>query len=264
MEILVPKESITKEVEQTNNRKKTGPPRKDLVGQRFGRWTVVAPAGNTAHRNYKWLCRCDCGNTAEVSANHLGSERSTSCRPCAKKLGSRRHDLTGLQFGRWSVTSFSHTDPRRQAYWNCRCECGREKPVAANMLRSAKSEGCQKCKSERQKRTAFKAAWNSIKWGATIREIEFEITPEYIFDLLERQSNSCALTGMPIWLAESNTAHKSKGTSASLDRIDSSKGYIPGNVQWLHKDVNKMKWDLTQERFIEICKIIAERQKCAD
>ena len=28
--------------------------------------------------------------------------------------------------------------------------------------------------------------------------------------------------------------------------------YIEGNVQWVHKDVNVMKWDLTIERFLDL------------
>ena len=45
--------------------------------------------------------------------------------------------------------------------------------------------------------------------------------------------------------------------TASLDRIDSNKGYIKGNVQWVHKDVNTMKMDHTQEEFIKICTMVA-------
>ena len=42
----------------------------------------------------------------------------------------------------------------------------------------------------------------------------------------------------------------------SLDRIDSNNGYVEGNVQWVHKDVNMMKKDYNQEYFINICKLI--------
>ena len=48
----------------------------------------------------------------------------------------------------------------------------------------------------------------------------------YIKELLKEQSGRCALSGLPI-VAEEKTG------TASLDRKDSSKGYVPGNVQWL-------------------------------
>lgn len=48
-----------------------------------------------------------------------------------------------------------------------------------------------------------------------------------------------------------------KGT-ASPDRIDSSLGYTKDNVQWVHKDVNTIKWDLSHDRFVKLCKTITE------
>jgi len=47
-------------------------------------------------------------------------------------------------------------------------------------------------------------------------------------------------------------------TTASLDRINNDLGYIEGNVQWVHKDVNRMKWAFTQDRFLELCCLITE------
>ena len=45
--------------------------------------------------------------------------------------------------------------------------------------------------------------------------------------------------------------------TASLDRIDSSKGYILGNIQLVHRDVNRIKSDFEQDYFIKICKLIS-------
>ena len=48
-----------------------------------------------------------------------------------------------------------------------------------------------------------------------------------------------------------------KTGTASLDRIDSSKGYIQGNIQWVHKRINQMKWDSEENDFINWCKLVA-------
>jgi len=50
--------------------------------------------------------------------------------------------------------------------------------------------------------------------------------------------------------------------TASLDRIDSSKGYVKGNLQWVHKDINMMKNHYNQKYFIEICKKVATNANC--
>lgn len=63
-------------------------------------------------------------------------------------------------------------------------------------------------------------------------------------------------------LRKSNVDFKQQ--TASLDRIDSSKGYVLGNIQWVHKDINKMKLDYDQDYFIDICRRIAEYNSLKD
>ena len=49
--------------------------------------------------------------------------------------------------------------------------------------------------------------------------------------------------------------------TASLDRIDSTKGYTKNNIQWVHKTINKMKNVLHDEEFIQWCNLIANYNK---
>ncbi len=71
----------------------------------------------------------------------------------------------------------------------------------------------------------------------------------------EKQQGRCALTGWPLTIDHSSHGGPSTKT-ASLDRIDSRLGYEPGNIQWVHKDVNQMKWHLSNDRFIEVCRAV--------
>ena len=41
----------------------------------------------------------------------------------------------------------------------------------------------------------------------------------------------------------------SPAETASLDRVDSSKGYIKNNIRWVHRLVNQIKWDLKERQF---------------
>lgn len=91
-----------------------------------------------------------------------------------------------------------------------------------------------------------------VKSGAIDRNIPFEITIEDFATQFEKQNGKCALTGVN--LSFGATTKDSDTSTASLDRIDSSKGYTKDNIQWIHKDLQKMKWDLTQDNFIEWCK----------
>lgn len=50
-------------------------------------------------------------------------------------------DLTGLQYGRWNVVSFAFARKPHQ-YYHCRCQCGTERVVQANSLKTASSVSC--------------------------------------------------------------------------------------------------------------------------
>ena len=86
------------------------------------------------------------------------------------------------------------------------------------------------------------------KWLAEGRIVEHNITLRYIIDLYINQGGMCAISGLDL-----------DEDVMSLDRIDSSLGYIEGNIQWVHFDVNRMKSNLNEAYFIGLCKAIANK-----
>jgi len=89
--------------------------------------------------------------------------------------------------------------------------------------------------------------------GVQARGFKIEISPKDLLEIYINQGLKCALTGLPIDFKAKKWFH---GT-ASIDRIDSKKGYIAGNVQWVHTDINKMKLDFQQDYFIQMCRRVA-------
>lgn len=102
--------------------------------------------------------------------------------------------------------------------------------------------------------------WGAIIKGARCRNIEFGITIEYGWELFLKQNKKCALSGVELTFPPGSRREHAIRT-ASLDRIDSSKGYIEGNVQWVHKHVNIIKWALRQQLFIEWCHKVSDYQR---
>ena len=84
------------------------------------------------------------------------------------------------------------------------------------------------------------------------RKKEVEINLDYLENLWNEQNGKCALTNdyMTYSVGDIN--------SVSIDRIDSSKGYIEGNVQLVKKKVNIAKSDMTTEEFFNMCKKVYE------
>lgn len=69
----------------------------DLTGQRFGRLTVIKKNGKNKRGDILWLCKCDCGNTKNVSTNHLKNKNSKSCG-CLFKEKARERALRTKRF----------------------------------------------------------------------------------------------------------------------------------------------------------------------
>lgn len=57
----------------------------DLIGQRFGRLTVVAKTANSHHQQSRWVCSCECGREVVVLGHLLRSGNTMSCG-CSRRL----------------------------------------------------------------------------------------------------------------------------------------------------------------------------------
>jgi len=77
----------------------------------------------------------------------------------------------------------------------------------------------------------------------------FDIDLHYIKEVYEAQEGKCIYTGVDIELPDGKKSNATK--TASLDRIDSKKGYVKGNVQFISVICNHAKNDLTHEEMIE-------------
>jgi len=101
----------------------------------------------------------------------------------------------------------------------------------------------------------------SIKSGATRRNILFDLTPEFLWELYLKQEGRCALTNTRIdldCLIRNNNVDW-KYITASLDRIDNKLPYIESNVWWVHKTVNRLKNNYSVEELLYWSKLLLEK-----
>jgi hypothetical protein len=174
-------------------------------------------------------------------------------------------DLSGKKFHFLTVIKFSHRDKLKgKTYWLCLCDCGLERLVSASVLNSKNSIArCNDCNIRANRKLRWKGFgdifgdfYNSIFRSAGKRGIDFLVSKEDLWNLFLKQDRKCALTDQEITLSAGR--RHAIGT-ASLDRIDSSKGYLVDNIQWVHKDINIIKRDFSQEYFIKLCCAIANK-----
>lgn len=174
------------------------------------------------------------------------------------------YDIVGKKYGRLTVISFSHTQ-KGNSYWHTECDCGSKKIVHGRSMVNGETVSCgcyNRDKDWEGCGNLSKQYWSSVIRCAKKRNMPINITIEYAWNLFVKQDGKCALSGVEIVLDRglSQTGKKrskditvKKIQTASLDRIDSSLGYVEGNVQWTHWFINRMKSSLNENQFIELC-----------
>lgn len=173
-------------------------------------------------------------------------------------------DLTGNRYNKLVVIEkLPRSGPTTM--WRVRCDCGKETRSSSQSLVNGKTKscGCHRRRTGHDHRDWVGCGdlsgthWNRIKTRSRYRTSRsshaFDITIEYEWELYEKQGGRCALTGLPIPLS----CTRSASSIASLDRIDAKIGYVIGNVQWVHKDINRMKNVFDQDYFIAMCRAVA-------
>lgn len=186
----------------------------------------------------------------------------TKCGVISRKTGRQREDLTGKQIDQLLVVDYDASIHQYQ----CQCQCGNMTFRDYTSLMQSGTKQCWDCRNRMLSITKWKGygeismdKWISIKRSASVRNLEFEITMEQAWDLFESQNRKCALSGLPLEFY-SKKQDRAK-TSASLDRIDSTRGYTIDNVQWVHKHINSMKMDLDEAQFIQLCSMVVHHNE---
>jgi len=236
----------------------------NMIGNKIGKLTVIESTKNSDNRKL-WRCKCDCGNEVFGRTWELKTRRKHSCG-CDNPNSFA--DLTGRRFGKLTVISFGKIKTTKSGYkkyfWKCKCDCGKEKIIGRGHLLEGRilSCGCLHYKSGNGKPLkGYKdipgPILNRLKQTSIRRKILYNLTPKYLWELFIKQNKICPLSGMNISFDKEEG--KSYKVNASLDRIDSSKGYIKGNVQWVHKHINMMKQSHSQSQVIDLCRMVVNR-----
>lgn len=152
--------------------------------------------------------------------------------------------------------------PDTDTGWSRTCPvCGKEIFHAQKTYceaADAAEHPCKKCSSNNEPSGmdgSVRVSWfNSVKKRSELRQLEWDLTLDFLNKLYRKQKGLCKLSGLPIGWSETGW-----DITASIDRIDNDRGYTQDNVQLVHKDVNMMRGKLTMERFKELCSLIEEK-----
>lgn len=102
----------------------------------------------------------------------------------------------------------------------------------------------------RTKKGTISNKYQMCKKSAKIRNLDIDIDTKYLTELWDKQEGKCALTGAEL-------GYTGTGWNvASVDRIDSTKGYVRDNVQWTCWRANEAKSNMSNNDFLNFCATI--------
>lgn len=193
----------------------------------------VSPNGSQTRR---WLTVCECGRTSAKEQSKLYSGQSRHCG-CQREF---QDFSVGQVFGLLTVTGPSF---KKGKQWKtpCKCQCGADTLPFAFSLSSGKTRSCGKCIRVCSDSTKQAVSAANTKHG-------WRNTPEYLawINMRKRCNNPTnrayrnygarGIKVCPEWQDnfEAFLSHIGPRPSPelSIDRIDNSRGYEPGNVRW--------------------------------
>ncbi len=179
------------------------------------------------------------------------------------------YDLIGRKNGKILVKSYDHYENQIH-YWLCICDCGKEVILSSSRLSGSNcaiSCGCSRHPTGENNKLyqgnglISGSYYSGIRITAEKRGLEFLVSIQYLWSLFEKQEKKCAITNLNLTMITDYRNLEKKRQTASLDRIDSSKGYVEGNVQWVHKEINRMKGCLSDQEFINWCKLVVQNKE---
>lgn len=145
-----------------------------------------------------------------------------------------RLELAGQRFGRLTVVSRS-ANAGRHTRWACRCDCGRSVVTFTTCLRSGATTSCgcaqkecasETCRREKTSHGMTRSPEYSVWCGLKRR---CENPRERCYPRYGGAGIKCRFTSFEHFLEEVGPR---PGAGYSIDRIDPSKHYEPGNVRW--------------------------------
>lgn len=233
----------------------------DYTGVSFNRLTVIdKPIKKDTH--YYYPCVCECGKKKNVRLNHLKLGMVTSCGcikdPTNNAFYRKMQKLIGQKFNKITVTGIKRED--KITLLEYQCECGKIGMTNYTTLKQIISCGCTINATYLGCNQVSGTYLSSLRYGARSRNLVFELSAEDVWGVYLKQDKKCALTGEEVVF--NRRYYKDYSTqTASVDRIDPSKGYTKDNIQIVHKDINMIKNNYSQEEFIDICLKVANYYK---
>ena len=183
-------------------------------------------------------------------------------------------EIIGYKFGKLTVLNISKTRGNKgQIRYDCICDCGNIHTVSGESIRSGKSKSCgclkktyiPKTFNKNREHAILKVQYSHLKRRNNKIDSNAKcITFEKFYTLSKSKCHYCGLEHSKTLLDRTNETKDTKLISDTIvcvngiDRVDSSKGYVEGNVVSCCKYCNAAKNTMSRDEFFKWIKRVYE------
>lgn len=168
------------------------------------------------------------------------------CQNCNKKAQKRKSEIDRqLKRGR---TNFY-----------CSRECSAKHSATEHLKKwHGKYNNNLKKGSEKDEYSDFRWYMKVIRKSSKERNHTYNVDCSYLKQIWEQQNGICPITNRKLELRTHSYTNMKHPYSASLDRIDNTKGYVKDNVRFVSLIFNYARNTFSDNEVIDFCKAVIE------